>query len=160
MGAQHRMRDGGAGAGQVHHGALGRLDGLAHRLGDLVRLAGGDPDPALAVADRDEGVEREAPAALDHLGHAVDGDDVLHKLARLAVAPVPPGAPLAAAPAAALPLAAAAPAAAAAAPGFAGRGLRLGALGALLGRDLVAAGTLLLALDRFRARTLLLFVCH
>ena len=50
-------------------------------------------DPAAAVAHRHEGVEREAPAALHDLGHAVDRDDVLDQLAAvaLAVAIAPPG---------------------------------------------------------------------
>ena len=61
--------------------ALGGLDRLAHRLGDFVRLAGRDADPALAVAHRHQRVEREAPAALDDLGHAVDRDDVLDEVA-------------------------------------------------------------------------------
>src|SRR5690606_13106985 len=57
--ADDLVRDGGADPGDRGHRGLRGLDGLAHRLGDLVRLAGGDPDAALAVADRHEGVERE-----------------------------------------------------------------------------------------------------
>ena len=49
------------------------------------------PDLALAVAHRHQRVEREPAAALHHLGHPVDGDDVLDVLARaIAVAPVTP----------------------------------------------------------------------
>ena len=77
---------------QLHHVALGGIHRLAHRLGDLVRLAGGDADPGLAIADRHQGIEREPPAALHHLGDAIDGDDVLDVIAAmLAVAPVAPG---------------------------------------------------------------------
>ena len=69
--------------------ALGGVDRLAHRFGHLVRLAGRDADLALPVADGHERVEREPPAALHDLGHAVDGDDVLDEVARvLAVAAI------------------------------------------------------------------------
>ena len=43
-------------------------------------------DLALAVAHRHERVEREPPAALHDLGHAVDGDDVLDELVAIALA--------------------------------------------------------------------------
>ena len=83
---------------QLDHRALGRIHRLAHRLRDLVGLAGRDADLALAVAHRHQSVEREPPAALDHLGHPVDGDDVLDVLAgAVPVTPVPPRAAPAAA---------------------------------------------------------------
>src|SRR5512139_614576 len=66
--AEHVVGDRGPGAGHLDHGALGRLDRLADGLGDLVRLAGGHPHAALAVADGDEGVEGEPAAALHDLG--------------------------------------------------------------------------------------------
>src|SRR5690606_29347309 len=115
--AQDLVRDRGAGAGELHHPALGRLDCLPDRLGDLVGLPRGDADLPLAVPDGHERVEREAPAALDHLGHAVDGDHVLDELVgAVAVAPVTPLAALATPAAAALAApATAAPAAATAA---------------------------------------------
>src|SRR3954470_3616987 len=95
------VRDGGAGLGQLDHRSLGGVHRLADGLGDLVGLARGDPDLGLAVAHRHEGVEREPPAALDHLGHAVDGDDVLHVIAGvLPVAVAPTAAAAALAPAA------------------------------------------------------------
>jgi hypothetical protein len=57
------------------------LLGLLHALGDggrhLLGLAVPDTDHPLAVTHHDERGEAEAPAALDHLGHAVDGDHVL-----------------------------------------------------------------------------------
>jgi hypothetical protein len=56
---------------QVLAGLLGALlDGEGHLLG----LAVAEADPAVAVADHHQGGEREAPAALHHLGHAVDVD--------------------------------------------------------------------------------------
>src|SRR4029450_12205421 len=57
------------------------------RLGDcerhLARLAVADADPIDLVADDDESGEREAPAALDDLGDAVDLDNALFDLASL-----------------------------------------------------------------------------
>ena len=55
----------------------GVLDRLLDRERHLARLAVADPDHGALVADRDQGGEREAPAALDHLGHAVDLDHPL-----------------------------------------------------------------------------------
>ena len=88
--ADHLVRNGGAGPRQLDHRALGRIHGLAHRFGDLVRLAGCDADLALAVADRHQGVEGEPASALDHLGDAVDGNDVLDVIAgAIPIAAVP-----------------------------------------------------------------------
>ena len=53
------------------------LDPLLDRQWDLARLAVADPDHGLLVADGDQGGEREATAALDHLGDAVDLDHPL-----------------------------------------------------------------------------------
>ena len=53
---------------------------LADGLGNLVRLAETDPDVPGLVAHDDERREREAPAALDDLGDAVDVDDALLEL--------------------------------------------------------------------------------
>src|SRR2546428_142968 len=58
---------------------------LAHRLAGFVRLPGRDPDAALSVADRDERVESEAPAALHDLGDAIDRDHILHQAVALAL---------------------------------------------------------------------------
>src|SRR5690606_1522373 len=63
------------------HAALGLLGGLAERLGHLARLAGAVADAAAAVAGDDDRGEAEAPAALDHLGDAVDADQLLDQLA-------------------------------------------------------------------------------
>ncbi len=97
------------------HGAPGRVDRLADRLGHLVRLAGADPHLALLVADGDERGEGEAASALDHLGDAVDVDHVLLEVglaATLAAAPAAiPAAPALAATTAALAALAAATAA-------------------------------------------------
>src|SRR5687767_4725170 len=94
---QNLVRDGGPGAGDFHHAPLGGFDRLAHRFGDFVGLAGGQADPALAVAHRHQGVEGEPPAALHHLGDPVDVHHLLDKLRLgLVASPVPPGAALAA----------------------------------------------------------------
>ena len=69
--ARHRNRD---------HAAARAVHGLADRFGHFVRLAGREPDAALAIAHRDERVEREAPAALHDLRDAIDRDDVLDEL--------------------------------------------------------------------------------
>src|SRR5438128_4006466 len=53
---------------------LGVLDRLPDGLGDFMSLAEPDADVATAVAHDDQRREGEAPAALDDLGHAVDGD--------------------------------------------------------------------------------------
>ena len=55
----------------------GVLDRLLDRQRDLAGLAVADPDHGVLVADGDERGEREAPAALDHLGDAVDLDHAL-----------------------------------------------------------------------------------
>src|SRR6266540_3145681 len=91
--ADDLVRDGPTRERHLHHLAARGLDGLAYRLALLVRLPGRDADPALAVADGDERVEAEPPAALDDLGDAVDRNDVLDEavafaLALAAVAPL------------------------------------------------------------------------
>jgi hypothetical protein len=55
----------------------GALDALLDGDRDLVRLAVADADLRLLVAHHHEGGEREPPAALDHLGDAVDLDHAL-----------------------------------------------------------------------------------
>ena len=59
------------------HAALGAFGCLADRLRHLARLAGAVADAALLVADDDESGEGEPPAALHHLGDAVDGDQLV-----------------------------------------------------------------------------------
>ena len=61
--------------------ALGRLGRLADRLRHLARLAVAEADPALLVADHDQRGETEAPAALHHLGDAVDVDELVGEFA-------------------------------------------------------------------------------
>src|SRR5437660_1440613 len=108
------MRDGRARERHLDHAATRGLDGLAHRLAHLVRLAGGDPDASLPVAHGDERVEAEAPAALHDLRDAVDGNDVLDEPVALAlplarVAPLPTAPPTPTAPTPATPSSPAAP---------------------------------------------------
>src|SRR5581483_3580902 len=59
------------------------LDGLRDRERHFARLAVADADAVDLVANDDERCEREAAAALDDLGDAVDLDDALLQLARL-----------------------------------------------------------------------------
>jgi hypothetical protein len=98
--ADDLVGNGGPGARQLDHGPLRRFDRLPHRLGYFVGLAGGDTDLALAIAHGHQGVEREPPSALHHLGYPVDRDHVLHVLAGAV-----PISPIAAGTAAATPVA-------------------------------------------------------
>src|SRR4029077_3201578 len=89
----HGVRDR---AGDPRH-AEEVLLSLLHALGDggghLLGLAVPDADHPVAVAHHHQGGEAEATAALDDLGHAVDGDHVLNIGGRLfgcAAAPVLP----------------------------------------------------------------------
>src|SRR5437899_618765 len=87
--ADDLVRNRSAGERDFVHAAARRLDGFAHRLADLVRLAGRDPDLPFAVADGHERVEAEAPAALHDLRHAIDRDDVFdHAVAFPLAAPI------------------------------------------------------------------------
>ncbi len=61
--------------------ALGRFGRLADRLRHFARLAVAEADAALLVADDDERGEAEAPAALHHLGDAVDVDELVDEFA-------------------------------------------------------------------------------
>src|SRR2546425_6795755 len=83
--ADDLMGDRAAGERHLHHVAACGLHGLAHRLADLVRLPGRDPDGALAVADCDEPIEPEAPASLHDRGDAIDRDHVLDQAVALAL---------------------------------------------------------------------------
>src|SRR4029078_11839556 len=65
------------------HVRLRVVDGLRDRKRDLTRLAVAEADTVDLVADHDERREREPPAALDHLGDAVDLDHALLQLASL-----------------------------------------------------------------------------
>ena len=59
------------------------VDGLRDRERNLARLPVADADAVDLVADHDERGEREPPAALDHLGDAVDLDHALLELSAL-----------------------------------------------------------------------------
>jgi hypothetical protein len=61
----------------ANHATACLLGGLADGLGNLARLAGAVADTAALVADDDDRGEREAPAALHHLRHAIDGDQLV-----------------------------------------------------------------------------------
>src|SRR4029077_10697045 len=76
---------------QRHAGepALGRLGRLADRLRHLARLAVAETDPAFLVADDDQGGKAEAAAALDHLGDAIDVDELVDEFAVALVAAAP-----------------------------------------------------------------------
>ena len=65
-------------AGQVALGGFGRL---ADRFRHFARLAVAEADAALLVADDDERGKAEAPAALHHLGDAVDVHELVDELA-------------------------------------------------------------------------------
>ena len=75
------MRDGALVERDLEQVLLRLLGALADRLGHLVRLAEAGADVTVLVADDDERREREAPAALDDLGDAVDVDDAVDELA-------------------------------------------------------------------------------
>src|SRR5262249_37847971 len=63
--------------GHPDQALAGVLDALLDRRRPRARLAVAGPDDALFVAAGDQGCEREPPAALDHLGDAVDLDHPL-----------------------------------------------------------------------------------
>src|SRR5205823_8552576 len=78
--ADHPVRDGLAAQGDALlplERLLAVLEGLLDGRRHLVGLAVAEGDPAVLVADDDQGVEAEAPAALDHRGAAADLDDVV-----------------------------------------------------------------------------------
>src|SRR3990170_6848003 len=67
--------------GHAHEVALGGVGGLADRLRHLARLAMAEADATLLVADDHERGEAEAAAAFDHLGDAIDVDELVDELA-------------------------------------------------------------------------------
>src|SRR4051794_23750401 len=71
----HGMDDGRAGQRHGEQVLLGLFGPLLDGERDLLGLAVAEADAAGTVPDHHERGEREAPAALDDLGHAVDGDD-------------------------------------------------------------------------------------
>src|SRR5262249_25630627 len=83
--AEHLVRDRRAVLGDREEVLLRVLDGLRDGERHLTGLAVADADAVDLVAHDDERREREAPAALDDLRHAVDLDDTLLELACLGV---------------------------------------------------------------------------
>src|SRR5262249_30873485 len=77
---EHLMRDGVALERDAEEVLLRVLAALADRLGDLVGLAQAHAHVAVAVAHDDEGREADPPAALHHLGHAVDVDHAIAEI--------------------------------------------------------------------------------
>ena len=67
--------------GHAEHVALGLLRALADGVRNLIGLAQRIADVALAIADNDQRAEAETPAALDHLGAAVDMHHALFDVA-------------------------------------------------------------------------------
>src|SRR5262249_35117771 len=80
--AERAVRDRRAVLGDAEEILLGVVDGLRDREWNLARFAVPDADAIDLVADHHERGEREAPAALDDLGDAVDLDHALLELAR------------------------------------------------------------------------------
>src|SRR5205085_11859162 len=78
--AEDRVRDRRPRQRDGEHALLGLLDALLDRGGHLLGLAIAEPHPSVSVADHAHRREREPPAALDHLGDPVDGDDPLFVL--------------------------------------------------------------------------------
>ena len=66
--------------GDADHGTLGRFGRLADGFGHFARFAMAEADAAALVADNDERREAEAPAALHHLGDAVDMHELVDEL--------------------------------------------------------------------------------
>ena len=81
--AQDLVRDGRLVHRHAEQVLLCVLDGLLDGKRHLVGLAVPSAHRAVLVAHHYEGGEREAPAALDHLGHAVDVDHALLELVRI-----------------------------------------------------------------------------
>jgi hypothetical protein len=77
------MRNGISGEWNLGEPTPRRLDGLSHGFGDFVRLARREAHTPLPIADRDQRIEREAPAAFHDLCDAIDRDDVLDEIATL-----------------------------------------------------------------------------
>src|SRR3954447_3413705 len=79
----HRVRDGAGDPRHLVEVLLGLLDALGDRRGHLLGLAVADAHGAVAVAHDHQRGEAEAPTALDHLAHAVEGDHALDVVALL-----------------------------------------------------------------------------
>jgi len=70
--------------------AFGGVGRLADRFGYFARLAVAEADPALLIADDDQSGKAEAPAALHHLGDAVDVNELVDEFAVALFVPVSP----------------------------------------------------------------------
>ena len=78
------MRNGGALQIQLNQIFLGLLDGLPDGHGHFARLAHAESGMAVLIADNHQRGEAEVLAALDDLGDALDGDDLVLQI-RLAL---------------------------------------------------------------------------
>ena len=75
------MGHSGAGEGHGDHVLLGGFDALADGLGHFGGLAGAEAYTALLVTHHHQGGKLHHAAALDGLGYAVQGNELLHELA-------------------------------------------------------------------------------
>ena len=73
--------------------ALGGFRRLADRFGHLTGLAVAETNSALQIANHDERGKSEALAALDHLGDAIDVNQLVRELAVAFLAIAVPAAP-------------------------------------------------------------------
>src|SRR6266478_2277174 len=80
-------RDRGVLQRHLHQVLLGVLHRLADRLGDLAGLAEPDTHVPLSVAHHHQRREGESTAALDDLGHPVDGDHPVGQVQRIGINP-------------------------------------------------------------------------
>src|SRR5690606_32463410 len=83
------VRDGAAFHRHADQVLLGVLRALGDGVGDFIGLAEPGTDRAVAIPDHDDGVEREAPAALHDLCHARYRYETLTPLLRFGRFPSP-----------------------------------------------------------------------
>lgn len=74
--AQHFVRQGAFHQRNLHAVLASAFSGLAQGFGHFLGLAQAVAHATLAVAHHHKGAEAETATALDHLGHAVQGDDL------------------------------------------------------------------------------------
>src|SRR5206468_10922565 len=70
----------------AHHVSLGVLGCLANRFWYFARLSRAVAHPPLPITNHDKGGKAEPPSALDHLGHAIDADQLLDEFTFIAAA--------------------------------------------------------------------------
>ncbi len=80
---KHLVRDARALQIELDQVFLGLLDGFLDGHGHFAGFAHAESGVAVAVADDDERGEAEVLAALDDLGDAVDGDDVILEFGKI-----------------------------------------------------------------------------